>query len=623
MFAFLKLKTYTCAKLFNSPLNSLYHDHQLFFCCLPPPRKRRCAKTIRAIKNRFFRLYSLVFLLSFSQTIKAQITLSLTEPPQHPFFEVGNPYEFRVSVSGLSQGAYVEKYRWEVFSLGNQGCINFDPNLPNPLENLTNATTNSITVTWGNTYANSDVNVSVTVEIMNANGLQERHTKYSGFHRLRGIGNVSISGSTSIPKCCTEKYRYCILNAVDADVFTWTVPPGWTHTTVNNGACIEVFPNTSSGGSITVRAGLSTANDTYCGGIHPYAKSAAITVLRPDPQVQISGPSDNLCPESSYTYSVQPACGATNYTWNAPPSWSQTSGQNTPSATFYLNQSALGLAMVSISVTYAGGCTATDSRKVSIISAPPNAPVFTPNIAEDGYTYYHCGNWWMCRFGGYMSAMIQPTTQRLEWEISAPWVFRLPGGLTGINTRKVTVPSLQYPPLVTNQPTLHYTPLIRVPGNGNPNIGGYVSVTASNCKGSSSTVVQQFNKELNHFCQGGTSCYPRNCACCLPTNTPCLPGPLSVPPQDSFVVDSNGLFRVAVPQDWEEDLDAEEKEGLETLVMEELFMGINDLSLLYPNPTPGIIYLTATKQPLIRLRLFDIYGRLLQDIPVTEETTEL
>ena len=129
----------------------------------------------------------------------------------------------------------------------------------------------------------------------------------------------NINGNTTV---CQNNYVTYSIGAVnDAADFTWTLPPGWSGSSVSNTITALVGSN---GGAISVVA------NNPCGSSS--AQTLMVTVLPSLSQPgNISG-NDTVCVNSFQTYSISPISGATSYTWYLPFDWIGSSTTNTITA---------------------------------------------------------------------------------------------------------------------------------------------------------------------------------------------------------------------------------------------------------------------------------------------------
>ena len=125
---------------------------------------------------------------------------------------------------------------------------------------------------------------------------------------------TGIIGSRSV--CGGQNVVYYIDPVTDAADFTWTLPNGWTGSSISNRIVTLTGMN---GGTISV-----TANNA-CGS--SIAQTLDVTInSAPQPGLIIG--SDSICQFTSASYSVNPVDGATSYTWNLPAGWLGISNSN-------------------------------------------------------------------------------------------------------------------------------------------------------------------------------------------------------------------------------------------------------------------------------------------------------
>lgn len=124
-----------------------------------------------------------------------------------------------------------------------------------------------------------------------------------------------ISGG--LTPCLTTSQLYSVSLDTSATSYTWTLPSGWSGSSVNNTITTTVG---ALSGVISVKANNSCGSSPV--------RSMAVTVSQiPAIPINIIGNS-NPCPATSYTYSVTPVSGASNYIWTLPSGWSGSSTTN-------------------------------------------------------------------------------------------------------------------------------------------------------------------------------------------------------------------------------------------------------------------------------------------------------
>jgi len=118
--------------------------------------------------------------------------------------------------------------------------------------------------------------------------------------------------------CEGTTQMYDVTNDASATGYTWTMPAGWSGTSVTNSITATAG---ASGGMITVTA------DNACGSSP--AQSIAVTVDPLPAMPSVIAGNDTVCGASSQTYSISPIAGATSYTWSIPGTWTGSSAIET------------------------------------------------------------------------------------------------------------------------------------------------------------------------------------------------------------------------------------------------------------------------------------------------------
>ncbi len=165
----------------------------------------------------------------------------------------------------------------------------------------------------------------------------------------------AINGSITICSGSTNTYSIAAVNG--ATSYSWTLPNGWSGTSVTNS--ISATANATSG-NVTVTANNACGSST--------AQTLAITVnstpLQPG---AISGPAA-VCENSSNTYSITAVAGASSYTWTLPAGWSGSSVTNSINATTGTNGG-------SITVVAINACGTSQAQTLTLTVNP----VYTTN----------------------------------------------------------------------------------------------------------------------------------------------------------------------------------------------------------------------------------------------------
>jgi len=170
------------------------------------------------------------------------------------------------------------------------------------------STTNSINATSNNNGGTISLNVS-----NNCGTSPSRTFAITMVNEPSSPGN--ISGPATI--CANTINTYSITPVNGAAYYTWTLPNGWTGSSVTNSITATA---TANGGNITV------TSVNMCGVSSP--SILAVTIINiPLQPGNISGPA-TICGNTMNTYSVVPVNGASSYTWTLPNGWTGSSITN-------------------------------------------------------------------------------------------------------------------------------------------------------------------------------------------------------------------------------------------------------------------------------------------------------
>jgi len=185
----------------------------------------------------------------------------------------------------------------------------------------------------------------------------------------------SLEGSTAV--CSSSELTYSITEISRATSYTWTLPDGWSGSSTTNSI------NATSGatsGTITVTA------DNVCGSSDSQTIEITVDTTIPVQPESITGPME-ICENTSGTYSIDEASGASSYTWTLPDGWTGSSSTNSIEVTAQTNGG-------DISVIANNACGSSNERVISISvdSAIPeipesiNGPTKVCNKSTETYT---------------------------------------------------------------------------------------------------------------------------------------------------------------------------------------------------------------------------------------------
>lgn len=117
-----------------------------------------------------------------------------------------------------------------------------------------------------------------------------------------------------------------------ASAYVWTLPNGASGSSSTNTIVLS-FSNNYNTGNICVRSlNACGQSSQFCRTIIRYNNAPATPGT-------ISGLSQGVCPNTSYTYTITPVTNATSYTWTPPANATITSGQGTTSVVVSFNSS--------------------------------------------------------------------------------------------------------------------------------------------------------------------------------------------------------------------------------------------------------------------------------------------
>ena len=159
---------------------------------------------------------------------------------------------------------------------------------------------------------------------------------------------IAVIGNASI--CAATSNIYNISAVAGATSYTWTLPVGWTGSSVTNS--ITAIAGTTSG-NISV-----TANNS-CGSslIRTLAVSSNTVPVQPG---TVSGTA-SICATTSNIYNISAVSGATSYTWTLPVGWTGSSTSSSITAVAGTNSG-------NISVTANNSCGSSLIRTLAVSS---------------------------------------------------------------------------------------------------------------------------------------------------------------------------------------------------------------------------------------------------------------
>lgn len=244
-----------------------------------------------------------------------------------------------------------------------------------------------------------------------------------------------ITGSTDV--CEGSTVTYSVPNVAGL-TYTWTAPNGWS-----------IAANNSASASITVGAAsgsvLLTATDA-CGNATEISLDVTVTQLPVAPT--IAGPA-TVCAGEEVTYTLNETAEGLTYTWNVT-GWT-------------IKGTATGNSVTVVAGGGAGNISVTASNKCDAVTA--SLPVGNTPIPASPGAIAHEVNVCQNSTGNVISVAEVPGATAYTWTLPEGWEI-----IAGHNTNRITVSVTE--------------------------TGGLVSVTASNCTGTSAPATTTINITL-------------------------------------------------------------------------------------------------------------------------------
>ncbi|MFV8337097.1 LamG-like jellyroll fold domain-containing protein [Flavobacterium sp. RSP29] len=225
------------------------------------------------------------------------------------------------------------------------------------------AGTNSITVTSGNAGQNGTISVTAT----NSCGTSTVSTLVVTVSPATPATPGGITGTgTQCPALTGQTYS--IVAVVNAAMYNWTVPTGWSITAGTGTNSITVTSgSTGQNGTISVTATNS------CGTSSASSLGVTVSPATPASPGLISG-TPTVCPAIiGLTYSITAVPNATTYTWTVPTGWSITAGTGTNSITVTSGNTGQN-GTISVTATNSCGTSSASSLGVTVSPATPATP---------------------------------------------------------------------------------------------------------------------------------------------------------------------------------------------------------------------------------------------------------
>lgn len=506
----------------------------------------------------------------------------------------------------LPAGAKFHSYNWSVSDhdpsnlvTSNTACGGTINGFLGNSHNAIDIKDSSIVVSWGDTNAPKISKISIGI------GYYTKDSKNNDvLNTVNGELSVNVFGvcergqmfgAAKLQVCCNTPQTYVLINFADCQDFNtditkfvlkWTIPSGWSLVSGQGTSTITVIPDNQTPGNVSCNVSRPASG----GGTN---RTFLTNVIRVNPQLKLkSTPSilDNLCPGTQVTFfATKDICGFSSIKWEIPKTWSIVSGQGKDTLVTKVGIKGSSGNVNAVS-TYIGGCRGIDTLKVDVLSGAPPNPTIQWDKSSGDYTYFHCGNWYICPRDGeaQMTALVKKGTTSLTWTIKGgQWILNGTGGK----------PSMTIPVNITAD-TYVFSPNIEA--SCDVKGGGVLTLVASNCLGDSDASSQKFLREVLGWCKN--SCYHT----CYPSDKPCLGV------SDQFKC--KGPFN-KVASDAASSIDADlELSAIKDAENE----SVTDSDLVInPNPNSGTITIKS-KEDIIGIRLMEINGKVVLDQKITK-----
>ena len=165
----------------------------------------------------------------------------------------------------------------------------------------------------GHIYAGGSFQTAGDVQVNNI-------AKWTNQCSIAPLQPGNINGNITV--CQNSQVTYSIGPVNDAADFTWTLPLGWSGSSVSNTITATVG---TDGGSISVVANNPCGSSSH--------QTLIVTVTPPLSQPGNIIGKDTVCVNGTETYSIIAVPGATGYIWSFPPGWTGNSITNSITAT--------------------------------------------------------------------------------------------------------------------------------------------------------------------------------------------------------------------------------------------------------------------------------------------------
>jgi PKD repeat protein len=223
----------------------------------------------------------------------------------------------------------------------NEGCCNVTLSATTTSTTCSAIANGTINLTVNNgaspyTYAWSN---GATTEDLNNLAAGTYTVTVTDFYGCTATTSVTVTngtgGAPAAPTAIEGPYGVCRNSTgnvfttpaiVGATSYQWTLPTGATGSSTTNTITLS-FSSTYNTGNLTVRA------VGPCGTSASFSRAVYAHTTVPVAPSTLTGPSVEICPGSTHTYTCSAVTAATSYQWTAPTNATITSGQGTQTVT--------------------------------------------------------------------------------------------------------------------------------------------------------------------------------------------------------------------------------------------------------------------------------------------------
>jgi hypothetical protein len=407
----------------------------------------------------------------------------LTPNTSNSSFEVNSAINLQVVnyVNNASSCFVPQKVRWLLFSRANTPNGNPNYNYTSIDGSLSNGLIIDKIIGSGGEWdlsvipgevSNSPLSISVQIlgTYYNSNGSTTTRTQYinNGIYTIpvNIINTPTITGTSALTQYCATAQTYTATDFGSGNQFAWTYPAGWSIAAgynINSNP-IVLIPNCTGGGNVSVTVKRSQAPVTYF-------KTASLAITRPLPTLTRNGTwqTDGFCTGATPSFSINPVCGASSYTWTMPAGWSQTNANGGLSANTSIG-SVAGIGNIIVTANFAG-CNAIITSTTELkANQVPAAVTMLPGVLN------YCSNNVTCR-----------SNDKILYNLSA--AGNIPTGITGLTftTSGSTKFASNNSQTINVPPSINYLPELPVYTGTQPSYAknGTIRMKVKNCAGSS------------------------------------------------------------------------------------------------------------------------------------------